>query len=102
MEENQSREQYWFEDETFEWLGDLISRTERVGAVFTPSLLKYPNVWVFDADERFEGTERYTMGDVTRSVPDLDQFGMIISTRRSCSVPEILRPCPNLPGPDRY
>jgi len=78
MEENQSREQYWFEDETFEWLGDLISRTERVGAVFTPSLLKYPNVWVFDADERFEGTERYTMGDVTRTVPDLDQFGMII------------------------
>ncbi|MAF82479.1 MAG: hypothetical protein CL797_00050 [Chromatiales bacterium] len=78
MEENQSREQYWFEDETFEWLGDLISRTQRVGAVFTPSLLKYPNVWVFDADERFQGSERYTMADVTRSVPNLEQFGMII------------------------
>jgi|GEM_PF-2439369 len=78
MEENQSREQYWFEDETFEWLGDLISRTERVGAVFTPSLLKFPNVWVFDADERFEGSQRYTRTDVTRSVPDLEQFGMII------------------------
>jgi hypothetical protein len=78
MEENQSREQYWFEDETFEWLGDLISRTERVGAIFTPSLLQYPNVWVFDADERFEGSERYTRIDVTRTVPDLEQFGMIV------------------------
>jgi hypothetical protein len=78
MDENQSREQYWFENETFEWLGELISRTERVGAVFTPSLLQFPNVWVFDADERFEGSERYTMIDVTRTVPDLEQFGMIL------------------------
>ena len=78
MEENQTREQYWFEDETFKWLGELISRTERVGAIFTPSLLKYPNVWVFDADERFQGSERYTMTDVTRMVPELDQFGMIV------------------------
>ena len=78
MDENQSREQYWFENETFEWLGDLISRTERVGAVFMPSLLQFPNVWVFDADERFQGSERYTKIDVTRTVPDLGQFGMIL------------------------
>lgn len=78
MEENQSREQYWFEDETFEWIGDLISRTDRVGAVFMPSMLQYPNVWVFDADERFDGSDRFTKIDVTRTTPDLDQFGMIL------------------------
>lgn len=78
MDENQSREQYWFENETFEWLGELISRTERVGAVFTPSLLQFPNVWVFDADERFQDSERYTMIDVTRTIPNLEQFGMIL------------------------
>ena len=55
MEENQSREQYWFEDETFEWIGELISRTEKVGAVFAPSLLKFPNVWVLRCRRTFRG-----------------------------------------------
>jgi hypothetical protein len=33
---------------------------------------------VFDADERFQGSERYSMIDVTRTVPDLSGFGMVL------------------------
>lgn len=78
MEENQEREQYFFEEETMAWIGALISRTPRVAGIFTPSLLRFPNVHVFDADERFEGKDRYTLIDVTRKVPELKQFGMVI------------------------
>lgn len=78
MQENQSREQYFFEDETLEWFGEISSQVERVGAVFMPSLLRFPNVWVFDADERFQGAERYSLIDVTKHVPDLDRFGLVL------------------------
>lgn len=78
MEENQEREQYFFEEETMAWLGALISRTRRVAGVFTPSLLRFPNVWVFDADERWAGQERFTRIDVTRTAPDLRDFGMVV------------------------
>lgn len=78
MQENQGREQYFFEDETLAWLGGICARVDRAGAVFMPSLLRFPNVWVFDADERFQGTDRYTRVDVTKTVPDLRRFDMVM------------------------
>ena len=78
MQENQGREQYFFEDDTLAWLTSVCAGVSRVAAVFMPSLRAIPNVWVFDADERFEGSPRYTRIDVTKSVPDLGGFDLVL------------------------
>ena len=78
MRENQGREQYFFEDDTLAWLTGICAGVGRVAAVFMPSLRAIPNVWVFDADERFDGSPRYTRIDVTRRVPDLRNFDLVM------------------------